>query len=258
MKLKVRCPSCTKLYEVESEDIHDETPLFQCVNCDQYFSFELTQDILINDEPQNILTFAVNASRQAEPLLHTEPSQQPMKSCPKCSALNNLQAQECYSCHVIFERLKDLPLDPTLKAQPSLVRKWKNLLENFDSVRLHDEFLLSCQQLEALPFAMSKYEEIRKAQGGDAFCDQIIAKIHSMLLAGLQQSPPPTTDIKVRPRWQKYIFWAPYVISLVLIVFGMTHLSHRNMIGLGVALTCMATGLIVMLKGRVSLSDFVD
>ncbi len=174
MKLKIRCPSCTKLYEVESEEIHSETPLFQCISCDSRFSFEYPPT-----EPLNVLCFPVtlnlaevlstDAGHQASPLLHAEPGTQEMKSCPKCGALNGRRAKECYSCHVLFERLEGLPKDPSLKAQPSLVRKWKNLVENFENEKLHEEFLMACHQMDALRFATLKYEELKSAQGETLF-----------------------------------------------------------------------------------------
>jgi hypothetical protein len=184
---------------------------------------------------------------------------QHMKSCPKCGAMNGRRSKECYSCHVLFERLEGLPQDASLKAQPSLVRKWKNLLENFENQELHDEFIRSCQRLDALRFAVSKYEEIKAAQGGDALCDRMIAQINSLMMVHLSQKPLAPAAAKAdKPKWQKYLFWGPYALSGILVLLGMMNLGHRNLIGLGVAIACMASGIIVMVRGKISISDFVD
>ncbi|MBV2167578.1 MAG: hypothetical protein KUL82_02615 [Bdellovibrio sp.] len=265
-KLKIRCPSCTKLYEVESEDIHSETPLFQCISCDSRFSFEYPPV-----DPQNVLCFVVpvvpTAPAPMEEMsvaqhqeVHPDPGAHEMKSCPKCGALNGRRSKECYSCHVLFEKLEGLPKDPSLKAQPSLVRKWKNLVENFENEELHDEFIRACHQLDALRFATLKYEELKAAQGGDPQCDQMIARINSLMMVGLSQKPvagkPPETP--ARPKWQKYLYWGPFALSALLILLGIVNLGHRNLIGTGVALAFMSAGLIVMIRGKISLSDFVD
>lgn len=277
MKFKIRCPQCTKLYEVNSEDIKNETPLFQCISCEVHFSFEyppkdshniLCFPISSDDEVapnaqianvnQDSLTESekvLNAQSQSESL--QQPVSQEMKSCPKCGALNGRASRECYSCHVIFEKLEGLPTDPSLKAQPSLVRKWKNLVENFENEDLHHEFLRSCHQLDALKFAIYKYEELKKAQGGDPQCDIMIARANTLMLTGLtKDSFQP--QVEKKPKWQKYLYWGPFGFSALLVLAGMLNLAQRNLIGVGVALACMTVGLILMIKGRIKLSDFVD
>lgn len=260
VKLKFRCPSCTKLYEVQSEEIRSEAPLFQCMSCETRFGFEYPPI-----DPNSILCFTVHESDlggeniASHHGLEVEPGAHDMKSCPKCGALNGRRAKECYSCHVLFERLEGLPKDPSLKAQPSLVRKWKNLVENFNNEKLHDEFINSCHELEALRFAIMKYEDLKNAQGGDPVCDQMIARINSLMLVGLAQKPLVRDNAAaVRPKWKKYIYWGPFAISALLILMGMSNLGHRNLIGAGVALSFMATGLIVMIRGKFHLSDFID
>ncbi|MGZ3769890.1 MAG: hypothetical protein ACXVCP_03375 [Bdellovibrio sp.] len=259
MKLKIRCPSCTKLYEVASEDIHSEAPLFQCISCETKFSFEYPPA-----DPLNVKCFTVSVVQEkGVAVQHTKkPSEtkgQETKSCPKCGALNSRHSQECYSCHVLFEKLEGLPKDPSLKAQPSLVRKWKNLLENFDNEELHDEFIRSCHELDALRFATMKYEELKTAQGGDTKCEQMLARISSLSLVGLSQKPGfPTAQPMPRPKWQKYMYWGPFGLSSLLILMGMVNLGHRNLIGVGVALAFMSAGLIIMIKGKITVSDFLD
>lgn len=258
-KLKIRCPSCTRLYEVESGEIHSEAPLFQCISCDTHFSFEFPPK-----DPLHVPCFRVpvmgSAAVNAMEMEGTNAGQHEMKACPKCAALNGRRAKECYSCHVLFDKLEGLPKDRSLKAQPSLVRKWKNLVENFDNEKLHDEFIRACHELDALRFALLKFEELKAAQGGDPQCDQMIARIHSLMMVNLAQNPVAVKGLATtgRPRWQKYVYWGPFAVSALLILLGMINLAQRNLIGMGVALAFMSVGLIVMIKGRISLSDFVD
>ncbi|WP_413557828.1 hypothetical protein [Bdellovibrio sp. HCB209] len=282
MKFKVRCPSCAKLYEVASEDLHSDTPVFQCMSCENRFGFEnppvdaanvvtflvpapaveARANVQQNSEDifASVMAAASEAVVASEPTAHQVQNQE-MKSCPKCGALNGRRAQECYSCHVLFERLEGLPQDPNLRAQPSLVRKWKNILENFEDENLHEAFIKSCAELDALRFATMKYEEIKAAQGGDALCDQMLARINSIMMVGISQKP--TMKVKNpahadRPKWMKWVYIGPFALSALLILWGLLSLGHRNLVGVGVALSCMAVGLIVMVRGRLSLSDFMD
>ncbi|WP_413584758.1 hypothetical protein [Bdellovibrio sp. HCB274] len=279
MKLKVRCPGCAKLYEVASDDIHSETPVFQCISCENRFGFEYPPV-----DPANVFAFLVSNPGMAavsdaqqkqittEEILEsiTKPAVEPtseqvknqdMKSCPKCGALNGRRAHECYSCHVLFERLEGLPQDASLRAQPSLVRKWKNVLDNFEDESLHEAFVKSCAELDALRFAIMKYEEIKTAQGGDALCDQMIARINSMMMVGISQKPTTRVNNPAhanRPKWMKWIYIGPFALSALLVLWGLLNLGNRNLVGVGVALACMSAGLIIMIRGRLSLSDFMD
>lgn len=260
---------------MNNEDIKNDTPLFQCISCEVHFSFEYPpkdlqniQCFAIDSEPkiQNIESEfpvvdeaksekAVNAQSQSAEQMSA--ASQEMRSCPKCGALNGRASKECYSCHVIFERLEGLPTDPSLKAQPSLVRKWKNLVENFENSELHNEFLRSCHELDALKFAVYKYEELKKAQGGDPQCDMMIARANTLMLTGFKKESLQIQKV-AKAKWQKYLYWGPFGLSALLVLAGMFNLGQRNLIGVGVAMACMALGLIVMIKGKISLSDFLD
>jgi ribosomal protein L40E len=176
------------------------------------------------------------------------------KECRKCGALNKAQSQECYNCQVLFSKVEDLPLDPTLRAQPSLVRKWKLLLQNFDDISQHEAFLMSCHQLEALRFATLKYEEMRIENRRSPICDQMLRRIRAMSEVALMNRPP---EVKKVSTWSRILMWSPYVLSLGLIVWGSSGLAHRNMVGLGVAIACLATGLILIVRGKLSHHDFM-
>lgn len=278
-KLRLRCPSCTKLYEVNEGDIKTHTPHFDCVVCATRFGFEYPVA-----NPLSVETFAVFQVAEAEQArsfqqeleaqsfaalqkeIEDSAEKNSTKACPKCGAINERKgekkSEECYSCHVIFARLEQLPLDPTLKAQPSLVRKWKNLILNFDNRDLHEDFLKSCHQLEALRFAILKYEELKSAQGGtDELCERMIFKAHGLLQVTLSSKTEGDPRFQKAPEaarhsWHKYVLWAPLSVALLMMVIGFFSLGLRNLVGAGVAVMLLTFGLILFWKGRISLSDF--
>jgi hypothetical protein len=89
----------------------------------------------------------------------------------------------------------------------------------------------------------------------------MLARIQSLMMVGLAQKPLAPTQATLPfdlAKYRKYFFWGPYGISALMILLGMANLGHRNLIGVGVALACMTSGLIVMVRGRITWSDFVD
>lgn len=235
-KIRLRCPSCAKLYEVKSADIHEPTPQFQCVACQCRFCFDFPS-------PEGEIALARVVDAQSHE-----------RECRKCGALNPAQTQECYNCQVLFAKVEDLPLDPSLRAQPSLVRKWKLLLQNFDDITQHEAFIMSCHELEALRFATLKYEELRIEKGRSLLCDQMLRRIRAMSEVALMNRPAET---KRTSSWTRIVLWFPYVLSMALIIWGSSGLAHRNMVGVGVAIACLATGLILIVRGKISRHDFM-
>lgn len=275
-KLRLRCPTCAKLYEVNRRDILSHSPQFDCVSCATRFMIDLQSPL---DEQGEVLTqvvfkdFDQELGLQMQKDLESESfaalqgaissQKKSISSCPKCGAARETKSSECYSCHVIFDRLEELPMDPSLKAQPSLIRKWKQLVLNFDNRALHDEFLKSCRELEALRFAILKYEELRKAQGGrDDICQSMITKAQSMLdvtlsARALSRTREESASLKSIVGWHKFVFLVPLSISILMILIGFFSLSLRNLVGAGVAMVLLTFGLVLFWKGRISLSDFI-
>jgi len=262
---------------VSDSDIQSHSPQFDCIVCATRFTFEYpvtnphqiqTQTVFKNEEVEQGLSFQQELENQTFAALQHEISAAAEKnstmSCPKCGAVNDKKSHECYSCHVLFGRLEELPLDPTLRAQPSLVRKWKNLIMNFDNKALHEDFLKSCHQLDALRFAILKYEELKKAQGGkDEMCESMIFKAHGLLQIGW--SSKTNGDLRFKkeepkahqPAWHKYVLLTPLTISVLMIAIGFLSINLRNMVGAGVAVGVLTFGLALFWKGRISLSDFI-
>lgn len=244
-KLHMRCPSCAKLYEVEEKDIHSSEPQFQCVACQTRFTFSYPPI-----DFRNIACRICDAEGQDA----FDDMMKSQRSCPKCGALSPREAEECYSCHVIFSRLDGLPQDPALRAQPSLVRKWKAVVDDFENEKAHEDFIESCQRLEALNFAVSKYIDMKQALGGDEVCEQRLRQLQALQDLALRQSVQPAASRPAAPavvyNLKSILVYLIYGVSLFLIVWGASSLGHRNLVGLGVALACLETGVLLTVRGR--------
>ncbi|MFP5519846.1 MAG: hypothetical protein ACLGGX_08080 [Bdellovibrionia bacterium] len=246
-KLRFRCPQCSKLYEVQSSLIESSKPLFDCLACDTRFTFDYPPS------SEQILTKIV--LKKPAPLSDAKIARNAMRDCPKCGAVNPGSAQECYSCHVILDKVEGLPADKSLRAQPSLVRKWRDLVNDFENQQLHEDFIMSCHQFDAHRFAVLKYQELRDAQGGDPLCEEMIKRVQALMNVTLQkqseQQVEEQTKFKLPPQFKQYMEWAPFAISALLIVVGMSNLGYRNMIGLGVAMFILTAGIRLFIKGKI-------
>lgn len=309
---KFRCPSCRRLYESDAKDIQVHNPQFECVTCKCHFGFfvptvvtseaEISCFIVSKMAPTSVATsttfqnenqlddFRQDLKKQlGASLRKTE------QICPKCGAAKFESATECYSCGVIFSRLEGLPSDPNLKAQPSLVKKWKEVLQDYSNDSKHETFVMACADFDALPFAKFKYQEIKSLQGVDLKAEQMLQHLEARMGFQAKQTQPQnematevvsqitddtaqaTSDFvekllhttpdflhepilqilvlkaKLQPILQQmrpYLPYTPYMISGILILWGLFSLANRNMVGLGVAIAMLSFGWKNWLSGK--------
>lgn len=255
--LHVRCPSCAKLYQIDVATIFSTSPHFKCLGCPATFTFDFPPASV--DDIKTRPVFAEGAG----PEIAT-------RKCPKCGAASPKTAEECYSCHVIFEKLEGLPLDSGVRAQPSLVRRWKELLNDYADLEKHQDFLMACRDLDALDFAESKYEHIRRMQGTDEIADQMLERLSALKA----MVPPPVSaaakadadavgfeavpgaDERARlffftsAQWRQIAFFSPFALSAILILWGFTHAGQRNTVGTGIAIAVLSYGLMYGIRVR--------
>ena len=117
IKVVIRCPTCSKLYEVDSKLIKSSSPHFDCLVCAEVFSF-----VFPPKDWKKIQTFKVldpKSSTQNNSL------QRLKKECPKCGILNLTSASECYACQVLFKSFALLKNETFPNALPSLIEAWQ-------------------------------------------------------------------------------------------------------------------------------------
>ncbi len=259
-QLKVRCPSCEKLYQVDFASIMSTSPYFQCVSCPTTFTFDFPPTDSLKIVSRRVLP----ESEITTPVA--------MQVCSRCGHQSEKTLKECPACQVIFSKLEGLPQDPSLRAQPSLVRRWKEILSDFDNSRLHEEFVEACRRLDALAYATAQYKELNQLQGGDPICEQKLKLIEELAHKKLRPSSSVpsrmkksevlsakvTSDVKLGPLWLRCLLAAPVLIGVLFVLIGLTGFAPRNMFGAGMAMTFLSLGLVAAVKGRLSLQDFVE
>ncbi len=251
----VRCPSCNKLFRIESREIKSASPHFDCNACKTRFTFDFPP-ISANKVETRVVsqtdTFQLEDSidREAMPEL---------RRCPKCNAMNPRLTKDCIKCGIIFEKVEKLGSDGPLGAIPSLVKAWQDLMGDYDNLKKHMSFVHRCEDLQALPFALKKYESLKEAQPQDPLAQQMF---HQVLLKNFKTRAQKMAAVQnlqsalATINWSRLRKLAPLVIGLSLILVGLSRHTARNLIGIGAAVLFLSIGLTVFIKGRISLEDF--
>jgi ribosomal protein L40E len=168
--LRLRCPSCEKLYRMDTRDVKSSEPHFECLVCQSVFGFEYP-----TSSPLNVPTKLIRRSQARLEGKDLRPMD--VKTCPKCAALNAKGSEECRQCGVIFARLNGLPLDSKMGALPSLVKAWQDLMSDYSNLTKHLHFVNRCEDLQAVPYALKKYQDLKEAQPQDQIAQEMLHRV---------------------------------------------------------------------------------
>jgi len=252
----VRCPSCTKLFRIDSREIKSASPYFDCTTCKSRFTFDYP--------PANVNRIETRVISQKDTFQLADSVDQEaipeLRKCPKCSSLNPRLTKECLKCGVIFEKVENLPAaDGALGAIPSLVKAWQSVLSDYDNLKKHLAFVNRCEDLQALPYALKKYQSLKEAQPQDDFAQQMFHQVLLKNFRGRAQKisgVPELQALIMKVNWKRVRKAAPLAIGLALVLYGLTNSTARNMAGVGAAIVFLVIGLTVFFKGRLSFEDF--
>lgn len=258
----VRCPACNKLFRIAAKEIKSSSPHFDCTACAARFTFDFppaspykVETRVISQKDSFQLMDSVDREEQA-----AAPS---LKACPKCEAVNPQMSKECLKCGVIFSRVEELPMDASMGALPSLVKAWQDLMSDYSNMTKHVAFVDRCEDLQALPFALKKYETLKEVQPTDSMAQEMF---HRVLIRNLQKKVDRISWLQKTKKfmtlangkinWPRVRKLAPFALSFALIMVGLSSPAARNMVGMGAALLFLTIGLTLFIKGRISLDDF--
>jgi len=249
-----RCPHCFKLYVTDPADIQSRNPHFECEQCATEFSFDCPPL-----DSGHIVTKALALPQAQKLQARLKPSVgQDFLTCPKCATVNPARALECYRCGVVLAKAQKVHAG----SLPSLLRMWQELLQDYNNITKHMAFVNRCEDLQALPFALKKYQDLKAMQPQDPLAVDMYSSVLMRSVAnGTKSLLAQPQLVQLRALWGK-IPWsnilriAPVAIALQMILFGLLVHSQRNLLGTGVALFVMVLGLAIFLKGRLKWSDF--
>jgi len=252
--LQFRCPQCLKLFQVERKQIFSLQPEFHCTKCLCRFTFDYHPDA------QQVQTKAL-ALPQVGKLSQTPQKRKPsaeLLACPKCQTLNPRTSTECYKCGVVLAKVEVIAKEKKVRVFPSLMKLWQDLLNDYTNIAKHVEFVDRCEDLQALPFALKKYKDLKEIQPHDSMANKMF---DSVILRALSAQAQKYKKIPIMKRihslpWANMIRTSPLVLGGVLLVTGLLHYEARNLAGAGAALLALTLGFAYIHFGRIRFEDF--
>ena len=196
-QVQVRCPSCSKLYAIDSMHIDairqkKAAPCIQCIQCPVVFSFEI----------------------------------------PRTQDFKGILDSKLWTPESEFEDERNRVLDDMV---PLVLRnQWLGVVEQFPEKIVHLQFLGDCKLAGQLDFALRRYKKLDQVLGNDPLCKEMIETIHQMMkpVVVLQVSLLEKVQKQLAPI-KAYI---PFVLGGTMIFGGLFNSAHRNMVGLGIVI----------------------
>lgn len=237
----LRCPECLKLYVVNPSTFQSQSPQFDCQICET--RFEMSGPVTFGELVPTI---------KVQPVVPVEAA----THCPKCGALQKSDSLDCPQCQVVFSKL-----DQAVSSSPSSAQKvasspldlqWTQLLEKFEDLKSHDQFLNLCFQAKHLDFAEERYKAVKSAAGEDVICTEMLEKIQTIRK---EQQVRLEQAARTQVIW-KFVYWFVLCLGVSLLILGFTQASLKNLIGLGISILVLGYGFASSFRKPVSWEDF--
>jgi hypothetical protein len=233
--LRVRCPRCSKLYLVQTRDIRDTRPRFECTSCLErfWFSFVDGQAAVFDGSIEEIMGLKESQIESPSPKSETE-------SCPKCHAEMAGGSAECLACGVIPSKYLGLKSVSRIQGSERLSQLWKRIIDDYPNEQTHDEFLRVSSMENNLAYAGGQYAQLLKVLPGDEMATRKLKEIEA--LVSIPVRPPPGMRVRaVKPA-------TPHWINIVLafgaltIMAGIFFVPLHNLTGIGAVVLFLTLG----------------
>lgn len=237
--VEFRCPQCEKLYLSSFTAQH---AFFECTDCHAQFKVEKEA------EAKKAVTRAFALPQISKPVVQGV-------ACPNCGNLNPKGLSECPKCQVVIAKMDGLT--PEVKKEggrPSLLRAWQELVKDYSNLQKHMAFVDQCDDLQALPFALRKYKELKEAQPQDETAQKMF---QTAFLRSLKKQPQ-VQKLQLwleRVNWSRVLRLAPVVLGALFVLVGLISRGQRNLVGFGAAILFLYFGFQYVTKGKISLTD---
>lgn len=283
--ISMRCPECLKAYQVEASTINDEKPTFQCQDCENLFWFpyeaavgkpefiafpmnwneEDLDLIFYNEESIDVAGSQITRESEFENEMSIESAnnevvesqksdvkkqfqiKESVNTCPKCQFEYIGQQKECDSCGVIFEKYLKAQKDFD-GAESEIQTLWTNVLEAYDQILLHQEFVDACTKSKNLEFASKKYRQVLEANPTDDIAKSMQKQITALttVIQGAQIADQLPKSAQKSPKLNITLI----ILFLSGLVIGTGYLINplRNLMGVGVAMIFLTLALRVYFK----------
>jgi hypothetical protein len=213
--------------------------------------------------PRNLITKTVNQIHSSQ-LNFQNLNPEALRRCPKCASWNLKSSLECHKCGVIFEKFERSEREGGVL--PSLAKAWSELLQDYNNLAKHISFVDQCEELQAVPYALKKYQELKDLQPFDEIANEMHKKVlvknfakKSINRIKSQMLDSPRfllfKNYLVSLPWSRYVRLATWIIPVTFIIWGLLQAHLRNLIGLGVSFLFLRIALQLFIKGKITIKD---
>ncbi|MCC6276571.1 MAG: zinc-ribbon domain-containing protein [Oligoflexia bacterium] len=160
----VNCPQCQKPFLVKATELKPGQAQFRCTSCQAVFAFNWPQPPGVQRVVAQVL--GPEAFRPAAELPKAQASvntaeMKSRKPCPQCGVKASIEAKECASCGVVFEKVRRLKPHPVMPPAGAEVKAaWESVRAQFIDEKRHQDFIQICYLRDNLPYASSQYKAI--------------------------------------------------------------------------------------------------
>lgn len=216
LKIRFRCPSCSKLFVSNPKNIYVEQPEFKCTSCQQDFSISL-MEALKSD-------YVIGQKIKKKPVDSEEVSELQVVLKPKADGGKAWVLNKGPSQSFSFE---DYEFQESKSKKEVL---WQEVLSDYKNTESHKLFVKHCEISGETDFAKDKYSKILQANPFDEVASKCFNKIcinedtHAIL-----NKEKKASQIKV-----PFFMLTAVLLGVSLVILGLIlKPQYQNLTGLG-------------------------
>lgn len=214
--MKVQCPSCREIVDMQEFETSAEGLRFVCSACgaSNFIANPSGPAAGTTGAPEQAVAGGVLSAAGPEALAPAAPARAGAAAdeilCPKCGHAQS-DPFACHRCGLVFERFdpSKLPPDPLEAA-----RLWDQLEQRPGDEELHERFVHECTQLDRLDYATRQYRILARREGGREVAERMLARVAELGQARLPASVSSHEQTREQGKTLRLILWAVVLLGL--------------------------------------------
>ncbi len=205
--MKVQCPACREIVEMEVFSTTEAGLSFDCPGCGK-------SNFIPNPQADKELHTQAPAETATETVAEQDAGDDEIV-CPKCGhAQKDLYA--CHRCGLVFAKF-DASNEPP---EPNAARElWLRIEADPHDQDLHEEFIKASMEARRPDYAARNYRILSRKPGMGELAEKMLVRLQTKLQAQLAPgSLSPTSSDNPR-RWGKILIWTLLAASIALLAY---------------------------------------
>ncbi|MBW1806740.1 MAG: hypothetical protein JRJ87_01010 [Deltaproteobacteria bacterium] len=207
--MKVQCPACRDIIEMEKFSTSDAGLSFVCTNCS-------ASNFIKNPQSQSQTAgSSPPATSHAGDQVQAELEDSGNIVCPKCGH-SQADPHACHLCGLVFSKVDQASLPPDPAEAADL---WQQITSNPDDEDLHESFMKTCIAANRLDYAARQYRIFSRQPGQQQISERMLSRLLAKgqaHMAPASLAPGAREDPKRKGR---IIFWVLMLLSAALFAY---------------------------------------